>query len=71
MDIDEFEAASKGENIKETQLESSRNADVTTLMNSLATLSVEKSRMEASFQADKKILRQEKERVINLNTINY
>jgi len=34
---------------------------LTTLMNSLATLSAEKSRMEASFQADKKQLRSEKE----------
>ncbi|XP_066993533.2 GRIP and coiled-coil domain-containing protein 1 isoform X2 [Anabrus simplex] len=34
---------------------------LTTLTNSLATLSAEKSRMEASFQADKKQLRQEKE----------
>jgi hypothetical protein len=33
-------------------------------MNSLATLSVEKSRMEASFQADKKQLRSEKEEVL-------
>lgn len=32
-------------------------------MNSLSTLSAEKSRMEASFQADKKLLRQEKEKV--------
>jgi hypothetical protein len=33
-------------------------------MNSLATLSTEKSRMEASFQADKKQLRSEKEEVL-------
>jgi hypothetical protein len=33
-------------------------------MNSLATLSAEKSRMEASFQADKKQLRSEKEEVL-------
>jgi hypothetical protein len=33
-------------------------------MNSLATLSAEKSRMEASFQADKKQLRSEKEEVM-------
>lgn len=33
-------------------------------MNSLATLSAEKSRMEASFQADKKQLRFEKEEVL-------
>ncbi|XP_059610805.1 GRIP and coiled-coil domain-containing protein 1 [Phlebotomus argentipes] len=32
---------------------------IATLMSSLATLSAEKSRMEASFQADKKLLRQE------------
>jgi uncharacterized protein (DUF3084 family) len=37
---------------------------LTTLMNSLATLSAEKSRMEASFQADKKQLRSEKEEVL-------
>jgi hypothetical protein len=37
-------------------------------MNSLATLSAEKSRMEASFQADKKQLRSEKEEVL-LNTL--
>jgi len=37
---------------------------LTTLMNSLATLSAEKSRMEASFQADKKHLRTEKEEVL-------
>lgn len=35
-----------------------------TLMNSLATLSAEKSRMEANFQADKKQLRSEKEEVL-------
>lgn len=41
---------------------------IATLMNSLATLSAEKSRMEASFQADKKILRAQmvqKEQTIN------
>lgn len=37
---------------------------LTTLMNSLATLSAEKSRMEASFQADKKQLRSGKEEVL-------
>lgn len=37
------------------------HTQLTTLMNSLATLSAEKSRMEASFQADKKQLRSEKE----------
>jgi predicted nucleic acid-binding Zn-ribbon protein len=37
---------------------------LTTLMNSLATLSAEKSRMEASFQADKKQLRSEREEVL-------
>lgn len=36
-------------------------SQLATLMNSLATLSEEKSRMEASFQADKKQLRSEKE----------
>lgn len=35
------------------------NQQMATLMNSLATLSAEKSRMEASFQADKRQLRQE------------
>lgn len=35
------------------------NQQIATLMNSLATLSAEKSRMEASFQADKRQLRQE------------
>lgn len=35
------------------------NKQIATLMNSLATLSAEKSRMEASFQADKRQLRQE------------
>lgn len=35
------------------------NQQLATLMNSLATLSAEKSRMEASFQADKRNLRQE------------
>lgn len=34
------------------------------LMNSLATLSAEKSRMEANFQADRKTLRNEREEVI-------
>lgn len=41
------------------------HAKLTTLTNSLATLSAEKCRMEASFQADKKLLRQEKDRVVN------
>jgi hypothetical protein len=40
------------------------HTQLTTLMNSLATLSAEKSRMEASFQADKKQLRSEKEEVL-------
>lgn len=43
------------------------NLQIATLMNSLATLSAEKSRMEAGFQADKKQLRQEiltKEKII-------
>lgn len=35
------------------------NKQIATLMNSLATLSAEKSRMEASFQADKRQMRQE------------
>lgn len=33
------------------------------LMNSLAILSAEKSRMEANFQSDKKLLRNEREEV--------
>ncbi|XP_061399534.1 GRIP and coiled-coil domain-containing protein 1 [Musca vetustissima] len=43
-------------------------SQIATLMNSLATLSAEKSRMEASFQADKKLLRsqiQQKEQLIS------
>jgi chromosome segregation ATPase len=40
------------------------HTQLATLMNSLATLSAEKSRMEASFQADKKQLRFEKEEVL-------
>jgi hypothetical protein len=36
---------------------------LTTLMNSIATLSEEKSKMEASFQADRKQMRAEKEEV--------
>lgn len=47
---------------EESKNDSNFNSEVTTLMNSLATLSAEKSRMEASFQADKKLLRQEKEK---------
>lgn len=39
--------------------ESDLKVQIATLMNSLATLSAEKSRMEASFQADKKLMRQE------------
>jgi hypothetical protein len=54
---------------KEAQNQSEETVDhlrtqLATLMNSLATLSAEKSRMEASFQADKKQLRSEKEEVL-------
>lgn len=50
------------------QPESSDSVDqlktqLTTLMNSIATLSEEKSKMEAGFQADKKQMRGEKEEV--------
>lgn len=48
--------SSEGNNETTEQLKS----QLTTLMNSLATLSEEKSRMEAGFQADKKQLRTEK-----------
>lgn len=47
-----------------------RSAEVTMLMNSLTALSNEKSRMEACFQADKKQLRQEKEKV-RVYSLNY
>lgn len=50
------EMSSEGNNETTDQLKS----QLTTLMNSLATLSEEKSRMEAGFQADKKQLRTEK-----------
>ncbi|XP_073816877.1 GRIP and coiled-coil domain containing 88 kDa [Musca autumnalis] len=65
---------SKVENIPSSTTDHDDNSDsanihsqIATLMNSLATLSAEKSRMEASFQADKKQLRaqiQQKEQVI-------
>ena len=48
---------------KEEETVEHLRTQLATLMNSLATLSAEKSRMEAGFQADKKQLRSEKEEV--------
>lgn len=53
-----------GGEIKETPEQ--LRVQLQTLMNSLATLSAEKSRMEASFQADKKHLRTDREEVIQV-----
>lgn len=46
------------------------SSEVATLMNSLTSLSAEKSRMEASFQADKKKLRQENDRVSKFSSLS-
>ncbi|XP_069697805.1 GRIP and coiled-coil domain-containing protein 1 isoform X2 [Periplaneta americana] len=56
----ENDSTKKDEHQEEETVDHLRT-QLSTLMNSLATLSAEKSRMEASFQADKKQLRQEKE----------
>lgn len=45
--------------VQSTSSDTDLKIQIGTLMNSLATLSAEKSRMEASFQADKKQMRQE------------
>lgn len=56
-------SAKEGTNQSEETVDHLRT-QLATVMNSLATLSAEKSRMEASFQADKKQLRSEKEEVL-------
>lgn len=55
--LNDAAATSSDETITSSVDNSNLQAQLSTLMNSLATLSAEKSRMEASFQADKKILR--------------
>lgn len=60
-----FQASSATQNASQSEETVDHlRTQLTTLMNSLATLSAEKSRMEASFQADKKQLRSEKEEVL-------
>lgn len=65
-DINKASTNSDGE--EQCEDKTSLQGQIATLMNSLATLSAEKSRMEASFQADKKAMRaqiQQKEQTIN------
>ncbi|PNF31764.1 GRIP and coiled-coil domain-containing protein 1 [Cryptotermes secundus] len=57
----EVEVSPKEETNQSEETVEHLHSQLATLMNSLATLSAEKSRMEASFQADKKQLRFEKE----------
>lgn len=59
-----FQASPKEETNQNEESVEHLRTQLATLMNSLATLSAEKSRMEASFQADKKQLRSEKEEVL-------
>ncbi|XP_037813231.1 GRIP and coiled-coil domain-containing protein 1 [Lucilia sericata] len=64
----ELQSSSKSEGGTDTDDKFSLQSQIATLMNSLATLSAEKSRMEASFQADKKVLRaqlQQKDEIMN------
>lgn len=59
-----FQVSPKEETNQSEETVEHLHTQLATLMNSLATLSAEKSRMEASFQADKKQLRFEKEEVL-------
>jgi hypothetical protein len=59
-----FQASPREETNQSEESVEHLRTQLATLMNSLATLSAEKSRMEASFQADKKQLRSEKEEVL-------
>lgn len=68
-EVQTLETASATKAVEETVTNEncSFQNQIATLMNSLATLSAEKSRMEASFQADKKVLRvqlQQKDKTI-------
>ncbi|KAL1138720.1 hypothetical protein AAG570_008782 [Ranatra chinensis] len=56
---EESDGCGVGSGGEEDSIESLKKR-LTTLMNSIATLSEEKSRMEAGFQADKRLLRAEK-----------
>ncbi|KAM7364229.1 GRIP and coiled-coil domain containing 88 kDa [Cochliomyia hominivorax] len=68
MEVAETSTYSSLESNTHSDDKKSLQSQIATLMNSLATLSAEKSRMEASFQTDKKAMRaqmQQKEQTIN------